>query len=593
MKRNKFDVDEDLEIKFSLVHLKRLLKYITVYKTKFLITISIMILAAFVNLLGPYLIKDALDVKIPGKDLKGLIFISIVYLLTLVINNICMKYKIRIMTFVGQNAILNMRKDLFVHLQKLPFQYYDSRPHGKILVRAVNYVNGLSDLLSNGIVNMITDLFTLIFIIMFMLYINIKLTVTCLIGIPVIILVMFLLKNIQRKAWQLLSNKLSNLNAYTHESICGMRVTQCFTREDENLSIFRKLNDDYRKHWIKSVKIQFLMSPVVDNISVIIIAAVYIIGIASIDKDVTIGVLIAFIGYIGRFWTPISNLAGAYNNIINAMSYIERIFETIDEKVIVEDMSNAYELPVIRGNVEFKNVTFAYDESKTILNNISFSVSHGQSIALVGPTGAGKSSIINLISRFYDIQQGEILIDGINIKEVTLNSLRRQMGVMLQDPFIFSGTIKENIRYGRLDDSDEEIVAAAKSVRAHDFIKELKDGYETIVNENGSRFSAGQKQLISFARALLADPKILILDEATSSIDTKTEALLQEGLQKLLKGRTSFIIAHRLSTIKNSDKIMYIDKGQIIESGNHDELINKQGEYYKLYSSQYELFKAI
>lgn len=593
MKRNKFDVDEDLEIKFSLVHFKRLLKYITVYRTKFLITILIMIIAAFVNLLGPYLIKDALDVKIPGKDLRGLIFISIVYLFTLVINNICMKYKIRNMTFVGQNAILNMRKDLFVHLQKLPFQYYDSRPHGKILVRAVNYVNGLSDLLSNGIVNMITDLFTLIFIIVFMLYINVKLTIICLIGIPVILLVMLLLKNMQRRAWQILSNKLSNLNAYTHESICGMRVTQSFTREDENLSIFRDLNNDYKKQWIKSVKLQFLMGPVVDNISVIIIAAVYMVGIASIDKDVTIGILIAFIGYIGKFWTPISNLAGAYNNIINAMSYIERIFETIDEKVIVEDMPNAYELPVIKGNVEFKNVLFGYDESKVILNNISFFVSQGQSIALVGPTGAGKTSIINLISRFYDIQQGEILIDDINIKEVTLNSLRRQMGVMLQDPFIFSGTIKENIRYGRLDASDKEIIAAAKAVRAHDFIKELKDGYETTVNENGSRFSAGQKQLISFARALLADPKILILDEATSSIDTKTEALLQEGLQKLLKGRTSFIIAHRLSTIKNADKIMYIDKGQIIESGNHDELINKQGEYYKLYSSQYELFKAI
>jgi len=329
-------------------------------------------------------------------------------------------------------------------------------------------------------------------------------------------------------------------------------------------------------------------------ISVLGSAAIYLIGVSWIGKEsITVGALIAFTSYISRFWAPISNLGNFYNQIINAMAYLERIFETIDEKLIVENLPGAVEMPVIKGDVEFRNVSFKYEENgNTILDNVSFKVNKGDTIALVGPTGAGKTTTINLISRFYDVTEGNVLIDGIDIKTVTLESLRKQMGVMLQDTFIFSGTIMDNIRYGKLDATDEEVMEAAKAVKAHDFIIKLQDGYYTQVNERGSRLSVGQRQLISFARALLADPKILILDEATSSIDTETERAIQEGLERLLEGRTSFIIAHRLSTIKNATKIMYIDNGGIEEAGTHDELIAKKGAYWKLYTSQYKFLET-
>ncbi|WP_298836847.1 ABC transporter ATP-binding protein [Clostridium sp.] len=594
MARNKYDVDEELESEFNMGHVKRLLRYVIPYKKKMVTTIVIMLIASVANLIGPYLIKVALDSKIPNKDVMGLIILSLIYFFTVIINGFCLNIKIKFMTDIGQSVILNIRKDLFNHLQKLPFSYYDSRPHGKILVRVVNYVNSLSDLLSNGIINLITDSFSLIVIIVFMFLIDVRLTLIGLVGLPILVGAAFTIKSLQRKAFQILSNKSSNLNAYIHESICGMKVTQSFSREKENLKIFNELSDNYRKAWMHAIKIQLLMGPFVDNIGNLVVVAVYIMGVAWIaNGSITIGVLIAFIAYIGRFWGPINNIANTYNDIINNMAYLERIFETMDEEPNVKDLAGAYEMPKIKGLVEFKNVNFCYDDGQRILNDVNFKASKGESIALVGPTGAGKTTIINLISRFYDLESGEVLIDGVNVRDVLLNSLRRQMGIMLQDSFIFSGTIMDNIRYGNLDATDEEVVAAAKVVRAHEFISTLSEGYNTQVNERGSRLSAGQRQLISFARALLADPRILILDEATSSIDTETEILLQKGLEELLKGRTSFIIAHRLSTIKNSDRIMYIDNGRIVESGSHDELMKYKGEYYELYMSQYRMLEAI
>jgi ATP-binding cassette subfamily B multidrug efflux pump len=595
MARNKFDVDEELTTSFNYGYVKRISKYMIPHKKAMTYALVIMIVSSLATLLGPYLIKDALDNRIPNKDIRGLAAISLVYLGTLIISGICLNKKIKIMTNVGQEIILNMRRDLFVHLQELPFTYYDSRPHGKILVRVVNYINGLSDLLSNGIINTITDLMSLFIIIGFMLAINVKLTIICLTGLPVLIGVIFVIKNAQRKAWQLMSAKTSNLNAYLQETISGIKVTQSFTRESENGKIFRRLITEAKAAWFKAVRVQFLLGVFVDNISILVIAAVYVLGIRWMASDIsiTVGVLVAFMGYIGRFWAPIANLANTYNAVINAMAYLERIFETMDEKPIVHDMPEAVEMPKIKGKIEFKNVNFSYDDGKRILNDVSFGVREGESIAIVGPTGAGKTTIINLISRFYNLESGSILIDGVDISKVTLKSLRKQMGVMLQDSFIFSGNIMDNIRYGKLDASDEEVKAAAKTVRAHEFIKTLSSGYDTEVNERGSRLSAGQRQLISFARALLADPKILILDEATSSIDTNTEILLQKGLQELLKGRTSFIIAHRLSTIKNADKIMYVDGGKIVECGNHEELMRKKGQYYKLYMSQYLFLDAV
>ena len=591
MARNKYDIDEELQEGFNYSHLKRLTKYMKPYKNKITISVVLMLISSFVSLLGPYLIKIALDDIIPSGNLINLIILSLIYALSLILVSAFMKQRILTMGEVGQDILVDMRNDLFVNLQTLPFSYYDSRPHGKILVRVVNYINSLSDLLSNGFVNLIADTVTLLITIIFMFCLDYKLALVSLIALPVLIAVMMSLKKAQRLANQKLSSKQSNMNAYVHESINGIKVTQSFSREEENMKIYEDVCKQYSDSWIDSVKLNFLVWPSIDIISVASISLIYLFGILIFDSSIKVGVLVAFIGYVWRFWAPITNIGNFYNTIINAMAYLERIFETMDEKPLIHDEPNAKILPSIEGHVEFKNVTFMYEEDNPILKNIDMNINSGESIALVGPTGAGKSTIVSLISRFYDINEGEILIDGINIKDVTLKSLRQQMGIMLQDSFIFSGTIMDNIRYGKLDATDEEVIEAAKIVQAHEFIMEFENGYYTEVNERGSRLSVGQRQLISFARALLANPRILILDEATSSIDTQTELLLQKGLDELLKGRTSFIIAHRLSTIKNSSRIMYIDDGRIVECGTHDELMSLKGHYYNLYQSQYALLK--
>jgi ATP-binding cassette subfamily B protein len=587
MARNKFDVDEELESPFRLVHFKRLLGYVKPYKKLMALTVFLMLVASLANLIGPYLIKQAIDEEIPSGNTGGIVMLAGIYLIAVIVTGVCMKYRIRIMARIGQSVIQHIRKDLFTHLQKLSFSYYDNRPHGKILARVVNYVNSLSDLLSNGIINLITDLFSIAVIVGFMLYIDVQLTILTLAGLPVLATIVFILKNAQRRGWQRLSNKQSNLNAYIHESINGIKITQSFAREEENKKIFRDVSNSYRSSWMKAVRIQFLLSPSIDNISVLTVSFIYVVGIASIgDGGVTAGALIAFTGYIWMFWAPLANVGNFYNAIITAMAYLERIFETIDEKPTVKSDPHAAMLPPIKGKVEFDQVVFGYETEERILDHINFKVNPGDTIALVGATGSGKTTIVNLISRFYDVKSGQIKIDGTDIKTVTLASLREQMGIMLQDPFIFSGTIMDNIRYGRLGATDEEVIRAARAVQAHDFIDGLEDGYFTEVNERGTRLSSGQRQLISFARALLADPKILILDEATSSIDTETELALQKGLETLLSGRTSFIIAHRLSTIKNATKILYIENGRIIEKGTHNELMEKKGQYWKLSNSQ-------
>ena len=593
MARNKYDVDEELQEGFNISHLKRLIRYMKPYKNKVILSVTLMIISSFVSLLGPYLIKIALDDIIPSGNLANLVILSLIYAISLILVSAFMKQRIITMGKVGQDILVDMRKDLFVNLQTLPFSYYDSRPHGKILVRVVNYINSLSDLLSNGFVNLIADTVTLIITVIFMFVLDYRLALVSLLGLPLLMTVIMSIKKAQRRAHQKLSSKQSNMNAYVHESINGIKVTQSFSREEENMRIYKDVCKQYSDAWMDSVKLNFLVWPSIDIISVASVALIYLFGILVFDSSIKVGVLVAFIGYVWRFWAPITNIGNFYNTIINAMAYLERIFETMDEKPLIHDKVGATILPPIEGHVEFKDVTFMYEEDNPILKNININIQSGESIALVGPTGAGKSTIVSLISRFYDINEGQILIDGIDIRDVTLKSLREQMGIMLQDSFIFSGTIMDNIRYGNLEATDEEVIAAAKVVRAHDFIMEFENGYYTEVNERGSRLSVGQRQLISFARALLADPKILILDEATSSIDTQTELLLQKGLDELLKGRTSFIIAHRLSTIKNSSRIMYIDNGSIVECGTHDELMSLKGHYYNLYQSQYALLNAV
>lgn len=591
MARNKYDVDEVVEQKFDIKQLKRLVDYIRPYKGKMLFVLVLMLSSSGLGMFLPKFLQIEMDKYIPDKDIKSIVMLTALAGVIVLYSVISTRIKIDVTTKVGQDIIHTIREDIFKHLQELPFSYYDERPHGKIQVRVVNYVNNLSDLLSNGIINTITDLCNLIFILIFMFAMSSKLTLICLCGLPVLVIYVVFLKRRQSHAWQVQSNKQSNLNAYIAESINGIRVTQAFVREEKNMDIFNDLSMSYRNAWLKAVYYNFAMGPMVDLISTITTSFIYVVGVSCIinggQSGVTVGVLIAFTAYISRFWAPINTIASFYNSLLTAISYLERIFETIDEPVEVKDALDATDMPPIKGDVSFENVKFSYEDGVPILKDVSFDVKQGQTIAIVGPTGAGKTTIVNLLSRFYNVDSGKVLIDGIDISKVKIHSLRTQMGVMMQDSFIFSGTIMDNIRYGNKTATDEEVIKAAKTVCAHDFIMEMEDGYNTQVNERGSRLSVGQRQLISFARALLADPAILILDEATSSIDTETEIVLQEGLNNLLKGRTSFIIAHRLSTIKNADTIMYIDKGGIVEAGSHDELLENKGAYYELYMSQY------
>ncbi|MBE5772358.1 MAG: ABC transporter ATP-binding protein [Clostridiales bacterium] len=593
MARNKYDVDERLETPFQWKHLKRAGAYIGKHKFQMICALLLSSLASVASLLIPKITEWVLDVAVPAKDIPGIGKMAGIVVAVIMVSIVFTVIRSRIMAHVSQEIIYEIRKDLFAHLQKLPFSYYDSRPAGKILVRVINYVNSVSDILSNGIINMILEIINLVFITIFMFTTNVRLSLIVLAGLPIFIVIITLLKPRQRRAWQNQSNKNSNYNAYLAESIEGVRVSQLFDRQEVNIGIVRKLAEACRQAWIKAVYISNAVWLSSETLTQIVLTFLYIAGVYWMGGGdmVSFGVILAMGQYVGRFWQPITNLANIYNSFINNIAYLERIFETMDEPVVVDDAPGAADLPDISGEVEFKDVTFAYEEGINILEHVNLHVKAGESIALVGPTGAGKSTVVNLLCRFYNINEGSILLHGKDgsvhdVSHVTLHSLRTQLGIMLQDSFIFSGTLMDNIRYGRLDATEEEIEAAAKRVRAHDFIAAMKDGYNTTVNERGGNLSQGQKQLIAFARTLLSDPAILILDEATSSIDTQTEKLLQEGINEMLKGRTSFIIAHRLSTIKNCDRILYIGNKGIMESGSHDELMAKEGLYYQLYTTQ-------
>lgn len=587
MARNTFKEDEVLETPFDFHHLLRASVYVKKYVKRMVLALVISALAAVTGLLNPIIVQRALDVAIPNKDTKQLVALVLLLVVTYAISIAFSAIRSRIMTVVGQNIIFDIRKDLFAHLQKLPFQYYDDRPHGKIMIRVVNYVNSVSDMLSNGLINVILEMLNMVFIVIFMLIVDVKLSLVVFAGVPVLAAVLRYIKRHQRRAWQQVSNKNSNLNAYLQENITGARITQIFAREEENAEIFETLSGKCRDAWMGAVKYSNLVWPAIDDIAVVVRAAIFAVGLLVLGPEkVSVGTIVAISSYASRFWQPIMNLGNIFNNFINNIAYLERIFETLDEPVTVDDAPDAGELPKIKGKVTFEDVCFGYEEGQHVLDHVSFTVNPGESVALVGPTGAGKSTIVNLLSRFYNVNSGRVLIDDVDIAKVTLHSLRSQMGIMLQDSFIFSGTIEDNIRYGKLDATLEEIREASRVVCADSFIEGMKDGYQTEVKERGSLLSQGQRQLISFARTLLSDPAILVLDEATSSIDVQTEKALQQGLNAMLKGRTSFIIAHRLSTIKNCDKIMYISDGGIKECGTHKELMAKKGAYYKLYTAQ-------
>lgn len=582
MARNKFDTDEQFDQTFNPHVVMRLMKWIKPYSKWMVLSCFIMLLCSAISLTSPYLTRMAIDVAIPNADYKMLIIIAAVLFVSTLFIRLLLALKLKLMTRVAQKIIVNIRTDVFTKLQALPFTYFDSRPHGKILIRVVNYVNSLSDLLSNGIIQLISDLFTLIVIICFMIAIDPKLTLVCMAVLPVLFVILFSMKKKQHEAWKQESYKRSNLTAYLSESLNGMKVTQSFAREEVNQGIFNELCQKCKKVWIRAVNINNIIWPCIDILSTLGVCLVYYAGINWLGGTVTIGTLVAFAGYIWRFWQPVQNVGNFYNSMVTTGAYVERIFELLDEPEDITDRPGAKELPPIRGHVTFDHVNFSYEKGNPILKDVNFVITPGMTVAIVGPTGAGKTTIVNLLSRFYNPDDGQILIDGLDLQDLQIKSIRKQVGVMLQDSFLFSGTIMDNIRYGRLDATDEECMAAAKTVQAHEFISAFPDGYNTVLSANGGGLSQGQKQLISFARVLLSDPRILILDEATSSVDTHTEKALQQGLGELLKGRTSFIIAHRLSTIRNADVIFFVDHGEIVERGNHDELIKLGGNYAKM-----------
>ncbi|MDR0997632.1 MAG: ABC transporter ATP-binding protein/permease [Treponema sp.] len=585
--RNRYDVDEYLDEKVSLFNIRRCLRYLMQARIPLSAALGLSVLGNLSSLTGPLFIQRALDVAVPEKDvgllLKMALFLSISIVIAIALGAV----RNVLVARAGAGIIHNIRFDLFTHLQKLPFSFYDSRPHGKIFVRVVPYVNSVSDALSNGIINFVIEVLNIVFIIFFMFRVSPRLATVTILGLPVLAVFIWTIKPRQRRAWQRVSNKNSNLNAYIQESIDGVRVTQAFDRQKRNIGIMDDLTDQRNREWMRAQYISNTTWFSTETISQIVFSFVYIMGAYWMHPMASFGMLLVMGNYAWRFWQPIINLANIYNTFITAMSYLDRIFDTIAEPVKIKDAEGAVEFPFVRGHVEFKNVSFSYDGVRRVLNHVSFDGHPGESIALVGPTGAGKTTIVNLLSRFYNIEDGQVCVDGQDIMKVTLKSLRSQMGIMLQDSFLFTGTIADNIRYGKLDADDGEIRAAAKIIGADIFIEKLPQGYNTPVTERGGGISQGERQLLAFSRTLISDPRILILDEATSSIDTGTEQLVQEGIRTLMKGRTSFIIAHRLSTIRDCSRIMYIKDGEIAEVGTHDELMGKKGFYYQLYWAQH------
>lgn len=572
---------------------KRLLTYVKPYKLKVTLVISLLLIVMACNSVTPYLMKISIDTFVADKNVKALFLLGCGLILMNIFSMILSGIRTIAMSKITNQILVDIRHSLYTHIQTLSFNFFDNRPVGKIISRVVGDVNALQNLLTNSIVNLIPNVFTIILVICLMLILNPMLAGICLITMPLLLFAMFYIQIKADNKWKIFREHRSSLIGYTHESLSGMKVIQGFSRKYYAKDKFDSHIGNHANGFMTAVFTQDFFWPFLTAFRglsmVILLGSGYLL---SKQGNLSLGTLMAFFMYIEMLWRPIINLSSFYNAFVTSMSAGERIFDILDTKSDIVDESSIKALPQIKGDIEFDHVTFSYTNADIpALKNTSFKLKAGEKIALVGETGAGKTTITNLISRFYDPTFGCVKIDGVDIKDVTVESLRSQMGIMLQDSFLFSTSIKENIRYGKLNATDEEVIQAAKAVNAHEFIEKLEKGYDTDVNERGSRLSLGQRQLIAFARALIADPRILILDEATANIDTETELLVQEGIKKLMKGRTSIVIAHRLSTIRDCDKIFVLSKGKIVESGTHDELLKNHGYYYKLYSAQYSFLK--
>lgn len=590
MSVNTSRIDEEQKEVLKKDTLIRLFKYLLVYKKQISVVLLIMAGTIAISMATPIMMEYAINVCVASGDVKGLLKLGALAVVMFLFFLAGTKIRMYIMSDVSNQVLLNIRDELYRHIQTLSFGFFDSRPTGKILARIIGDVNSLKDVLSDSVTQLIPDLITVVCVAVIMLIKNYRLAMAALLTLPILVVGMLIIETTAHKRWQIYRKKTSNLNAYVHEDLSGIRVIQSFAAERETRAVFYDLVKQHYQAFIDAVVVADGFGPVVEITWGLGGFLLYFIGIRIIGVgEVGIGTFLAFSTYIAMFWSPIRNLANFYNKLTTNISAAERIFDIIDTEAGIRDCEGAEELPDIEGTVDFEHVSFAYDDEpeRMILKDVNFHIRQGETIALVGPTGAGKTTIVNLLSRFYEATDGRVLIDGCDIRKVTLKSLRSQMGIMTQDNFLFSGTIKYNIKYGRLDATDEEMIEAAKAVNAHDFIMKLEHGYDTEISERGARLSIGQRQLLAFARTMLSKPGILILDEATSSIDTHTELLVQKGIEALLKGRTSFVIAHRLSTIRKADRIFVIDQGNIMEAGSHEELMEKRGAYYQLYQSQF------
>lgn len=573
--------------------IKRLLSYVKPYKFKIIFVIFLLLFVMACGTLTPYLMKMSIDTFVANKNINGLLLLGGSLLLLNVISMILSRIRTLSMSKITNQILVDIRYSLYTHIQTISFGFFDNRPVGKIISRVVGDVNALQNLLNNSIVNLIPNIFTIALVVFMMFILNPLLALISIITMPFLTFTMFYIEIKADKKWKIFRENRSSLIGYTHESLSGIKVIQGFSKKSYSKNKFDNHISNHANGFLTSVYVQDFFWPFLDLFRGISIIVIMFSGFKLIKSNsLTLGTLMAFFMYIEMLWRPIINLSSFYNAFVTSMSAGERIFDILDTKSDMIDDNVSDKLPPIKGDIEFDHVTFAYSKDEgAALKDTSFNLNAGEKIALVGETGAGKTTITNLISRFYDPTFGTVKIDGIDIKTVDLESLRSQMGIMLQDSFLFSDTIKKNIRYGKLDATDDEVIKAAKSVNAHEFIMNLEDGYDTNVNERGSRLSLGQRQLIAFARALIANPRILILDEATANIDTETELLVQDGIKKLMAGRTSIVIAHRLSTIRDCDKIFVLSHGKIVESGTHEELLSNNGPYRNLYSAQYSFLK--